>query len=104
MQLEISSFAESKLSYRSSGELGASDPSSLSAQQYYSVQCTGLEARLVDCTWTIRTVRARKKDAVVLCKEGEVMDVQFAKSSTHCTLMINLSSSVIASLCFLSCL
>ena len=42
----------------------------LSSLQYYSVECTGLERRLVDCTWTIRTVKSSKRDAIALCKKG----------------------------------
>lgn len=43
---------------------------SLSSQQYYSVECSGLEQRLVDCTWSIRNVKSSKKDAIALCREG----------------------------------
>lgn len=45
--------------------------SSLWTRQYYSVECTGLEERLVDCTWTINNVKSQRKDAMVLCREGQ---------------------------------
>jgi len=40
-------------------------------RQYYSVECTGLENRLVDCSWTIRTIESRKRDVLVICTNGE---------------------------------
>ncbi len=46
--------------------------SSLSPRQYYSVECTGMEERLVDCTWTIKFVKSQKKDAMVFCREGTI--------------------------------
>jgi len=39
-------------------------------RQYYSVECTGLENRLVDCSWTIRTIESRKRDVLVICTNG----------------------------------
>lgn len=38
--------------------------------QYYSLTCTGLEQHLADCAWSLKKVKAKKEDVMVLCREG----------------------------------
>lgn len=46
-------------------------PDTLSSQVYYSVECSGLENKLNDCTWSRKYKTSAKRDVMVLCRESK---------------------------------